>query len=63
MSYNGESKGKQILGIFLGLYLFSTQIMTVVFWWRMLKDSGFFRAMFINPFIAEFKGLLWPFFV
>lgn len=52
-----------ILGAIMWLYGISTQIMAVYFWWQYLKEDGFLMGMFIDPFIAEFKGILWPFFI
>lgn len=52
-----------IVGGLLGLYALSTQIMAVYFWWKLMKEDSFIMAIFIDPFIAEFKGILWPFFI
>ena len=52
-----------ILGLIAGLYAISTQIMTLYFWWQMAKEDNFFITFVIDPFIAEFKGILWPFFL
>lgn len=52
-----------ILGLLLGLYILSTQIMAIYFWWRYLKEDNFVVAMFIDPFLAELKGIVWPFFI
>ena len=53
----------QILNFLLGAYIISTQIMSVYFWWKMMKVDSFWVGILIDPFIAEFKGILWPFFV
>ena len=50
-------------GILLWLYGISTQIMAVYFWWKMMKEDNFFMGIVIDPFIAEFKGIFWPFFI
>lgn len=64
---NCESKAKDtlqiVLGIIIQLYIWVSQIMALIFLWRMIKEDSFFVAMFIDPFIAEFKGFLWPFFI
>lgn len=54
---------KSIAGGLLGLYSLSTQIMAIYFWWKLMKEDNFIMAIFIDPFIAEFKGILWPFFI
>ena len=50
-------------GILLWLYGVSTQIMAIYFWWKMMKEDNFFMGIVIDPIIAEFKGILWPFFI
>lgn len=64
---NNESGNKDlfsnILSIIFCIYLCSTQIMSIYFWWYMMKEDNFFVGIFIDPFIAEFKGFLWPFFI
>ena len=52
-----------ILGAVIGIYFIISQIITIVFWWKMMKEDSFFMGIFVDPFIAEFKGLLWPFFI
>ena len=60
-------KGKSILQIILyvvlWLYIVISQIMTVVFWWEMMLEDNIIATIFIYPFIAEIKGVLWPFFI
>lgn len=60
-------KGKNILQIILyvvlWLYIVISQIMTVVFWWEMMLEDNIIATIFIDPFIAEIKGVLWPFFI
>lgn len=64
---SSESKTKDTLQIILGFiiqgYILVSQIMALIFLWRMIKEDSFVVAMFIDPFIAEFKGILWPFFI
>lgn len=50
-------------GILLWLYGISTQIMAIYFWWKMMKEDNFFMGIVVDPIIAEFKGILWPFFI
>ncbi len=52
-----------VFGVLIGIYALVSQVMTVYFWWKMAKVDNFITAMFIDPFIAEFKGLLWVFFI
>lgn len=60
-------KGKSILQIILyvvlWLYIVISQIMTIVFWWEMMLEDNIIATIFIDPFIAEIKGVLWPFFI
>lgn len=52
-----------ILYVVLWLYIVISQIMTVVFWWEMMLEDNIIATIFIDPFIAEIKGVLWPFFI
>lgn len=52
-----------ILGVLVVLYIISAEIFAVCFWWLMAKEDSFLTTILIDPFIAEFKGLLWPFFI
>ena len=45
------------------LYLFISQIMAAYFWWLYAITHGFLSTIFIGPLVAEFKGLLWIFFI
>lgn len=65
MVTDSENKSgmSDILGGILALYFISTQIMGIYFWWKMMKQDSFLAAILIDPFIAEFKGPLWPFFI
>lgn len=53
----------KIFDILLVIYIVSTQIMGIYFWWKMMKKDSFITAILIDPIIAEFKGFLWPFFI
>ena len=37
--------------------------MMVYFWYLWAQNHDFLVAMFIGPFVGEFQGLLWPFFI
>jgi len=64
MSKNdGDSPIATLFNIVFVLYIISTQIMTVYFWWGMMKEDNFFVGIFIDPFVAEFQGIFWPFFI
>ena len=56
-----ESVIKVIAQVIFALYMLSTQIMSIYFWWQMMKEDNFFMGIVIDPIIAEFKGILWPF--
>lgn len=47
----------------IGLYVLTSQIMNIYFWWQYAKEDKFLTALFIDPFLAEIKGLLWIFFI
>lgn len=59
----GKSTLQIILYVVLWLYIVISQIMTVVFWWEMMLEDNIIATIFIDPFIAEIKGVLWPFFI
>lgn len=52
-----------ILYIIFYLYIIVSQIMTVIFWLEMMLEDNIIAVIFIDPFIAELKGLFWPFFI
>lgn len=52
-----------ILEIIAVIYLVISQIMTIYFWWLWAKNHSFLNSIIIGPFVAEFKGLLWFFFI
>ena len=47
----------------LWLYLTISQVMAIYFWWLYAKENTFISSIFIGPFVAEFKGLFWIFFI
>jgi hypothetical protein len=51
------------LSSLLFIYLISSQVMTLYFWWQWSKTHGFINTILLGPFVSEFKGLLWPFFL
>lgn len=55
--------GTSMIKIIAYLYLFTSQIMTLYFWWLWAQDHGFWSSIFIGPIVGEIKGLLWIFFV
>lgn len=64
MEYEEKNNWFASIGdILLWLYGISTQIMAIYFWWKMMKEDNFFMGIVIDPIIAEFKGILWPFFI
>lgn len=46
----------------LVLYFMISQIMLMYFWYTIAQAHGFLYTIFIGPFEAMFKGLLWPLF-
>lgn len=45
------------------LYIMIGQIFALYFWHDYAQSHGFLASLFIGPFVGEFKGLLFPFFV
>mgnify|MGYP003657906779 CR=1 FL=1 len=49
--------------ILLILYFMVSQFAAVYFWYLFAQNHEFITTLFIGPFVGEFKGLLWPFFI
>jgi hypothetical protein len=47
----------------LMIYFLVSQLIALHFWYLIAQDHGFLYTLFIGPFEAELKGLLWPFFI
>ena len=45
------------------IYFLVSQLIAVYFWYELAQEHGFLYTIFIGPFEAELKGLLWPFFI
>jgi hypothetical protein len=60
MSNNNSSS---FLAIILWIYLTISQLMACYFWWLYAKENSFVSSLIIGPFVAEFKGFLWVFFI
>lgn len=45
------------------LYIMIGQVCALYFWYVYAQSHGFLASLFIGPFVAEFKGLLFPFFI
>ncbi len=45
------------------IYCIITQIYAVYFWYLFSRNNDFLESLLIGPFVAEFKGILWPFFI
>jgi len=63
MAKDSDNNFSSILGVLAILYIISAEIYAVYYWWLMAKEDSFLTTILIDPFIAEFKGLLWPFFI
>ena len=63
MEQEKDSIFSGIFGMILCLYSISTQIMAIYFWVQYIKKDSLAMALLIDPFIAEIKGILWPFFI
>jgi len=49
--------------ILLLIYFIVSQCMVLYFWYLFAQSHDFLYTLFIGPVIAEYKGLLWPFFI
>ena len=47
----------------LTIYFLVSQLIALYFWYLIAQEHGFLYTLFIGPFEAELKGLLWPFFI
>lgn len=47
----------------LVIYFIVSQGMIIYFWYLIAQVHGFMYTLFIGPFEALFKGLLWPIFI
>ena len=45
------------------VYLFVAHIFTFYFWYQWAQTHSFLNTLFLGPFVAEIKGLLFPFFM
>jgi len=53
----------QLAMVGLMLYFIASQLYALYFWYLYAQSHEFIATLFIGPFVAEFKGLLWPFFI
>jgi len=58
-----KDTGLTLVMSLLMIYFVVSQFIAVYFWYLIAKDHGFLYTLFIGPFEAEFKGLLWPIFI
>lgn len=49
--------------VILYVYLIISQFLAVYFWYLWSKEHDFLSTVFIGPIVAEFKALLFPFFL
>jgi hypothetical protein len=45
------------------VYFFVAHIFTFYFWFQWAQTHSFLSSLFLGPFVAEIKGLLFPFFM
>lgn len=62
MSSN-DNQSKGIIVYLIYLYVLSTQVMTLYFWWDYAQEHSFMKSLFWGFVVAECKGWLWPFFI
>ena len=64
MSYDDSPNPlKIVLVVIWWLYCISAQVMAVIFWIDYYEKHSLLRFIFVDSFIAELKGLVWPFFI
>jgi hypothetical protein len=49
--------------ILLVIYLVVSQIASAYFLYIYIRSHSFIECVLFGPFVAEFKGILWPFFI
>ena len=52
-----------ILGLLVGAYMLISQIMSVVFFISYCKIDSIARIIFVDAWLSDLKGFLWPFFI
>jgi hypothetical protein len=52
-----------LLMIIFWIYMIMSHIFMLYFWYEWSQDHSFLNTLIIGPFVAEFKGLLFPFFM
>ena len=51
-------------GFLVGIYLLISQIMSIIFFVDVCKEwDSLLGIIFLGPLVAEFKGILWIFFI
>jgi len=58
-----KKAGLTITMSLLMIYFLVSQILAVYFWYLIAKEHDFLYTIFVGPFEAELKGLLWPIFI
>ena len=58
-----EDIGLVIAMFIVMIYFFISQFIAASFLYIIAQNHSFLYTFFIGPFEAEFKGLLWPFFI
>ena len=55
---------EKILTVLIWAYLAISQVMSIIFFVELCKDwDNILGIIFLGPIVAEFQGLLWPFFI
>ena len=58
-----KDTGLTIAVYLVAIYFIVAQIFMFYFWYIIAQIHGFAYTIFIGPFEAELKCLLWPFFI
>ena len=58
-----NDSGSNILIFIVYIYMIISQISALYFWWQFAQHNSFWSSLLLGPFVAEFKGLLWIFFI
>lgn len=51
------------IGCLVGVYGIASQIMSLIFFVEYCRADSLLSIIFIDTWLSELKGLLWPFFI
>lgn len=60
---NDNNFGSVLLGVLVSIYVIVSQIYAVIFFIDYCRVDSIIEIILIDDWLAELKGLLWPFFM